>query len=325
MTDFSSPPIVMDSDGLHIASEEVSKKLERKNISPSLISGLEQCPAKWLGDSFVVRDLIEEEPDNAARRGTLFHKVMEDFFAEEPAARTQSRIKEIVDEVFALEEFADLAEIPDVVAWLRSAINGYYTMKAQPERVSVASIPNDKGELIPGLEVFVKGKIGEAKRETLGFIDRVVNDPRSSAPKGAVIVEDWKSGAKVKRWNPKTKGDEGRGEARQQVIYKELLEQRGLTVTGARLLYPVAQEIVDIDLSDKKFLAQCVSDVEEADAKLDVFTERNTFEYKPSFLCAWCPLAKICPQAEIKPYAKMREAYSKQPGAEVLLEGFELR
>lgn len=672
MTDFSGPRVSMDSEGLHVVSEEVAEKLARKNISPSLVSSLEQCPAKWLGESFVVRELVEEEPDNAARRGTLFHKVMEVFFALPPEERTKTKIKDIVEEVFAEDEFKDLSELPEVVTWLRDAINGYYSMKAQPEKVQVATIPDEKGEQVSGLEVFVKGKIGDTKRETLGFIDRLVKDTRPGVPEGSVVVEDWKglaldtliptpngfttmekikvgdyalsslgaptkvmkksqvhnrpcyeislssketvvcdnehlwavvyrmkssskfveetltadelyelfndsdlvkihisnpealnlpevdlpidpyilgawlgdghnrggyiscggsdrdamekilsglwptvkwhqdsrnsngdfsfpaqkgknlsallkdegllynkhipekylfasheqrlallqglmdtdgtwsksrnravfgginkqlvadvrqlvasfgvnaswneiyktlpwkdnetygpiytmefatfsfnpfrlprkrmlaetyddtlktkrqsslryieavtpipsvptqcigvdsedslyqfgklftlthnTGAKVKRWNPKTKGDEGRGEARQQVIYKELLQQRGINVTGARLIFPVAREVVNINLNDEKFLNQCVTDIEEADAKLDIFIERNTFEYKPSFLCSWCSLAKICPAAQIKPYKKMQDAYAKQPGPEVLLGdgGFEL-
>lgn len=321
MTDFSEPLARIDTEGVHVISPILSEKLAKKNISPSLISGLEKCPAQWFSDSFVIRDLIEELPDNPARRGNLFHKVMEIFFADPPAARTHARIKEVVEEVLASEEFADMAEMPEVVQWLKDAINGYYSMGARPEKVQVATITDDAGEEKVGLEVFVKGKIGESKRDTLGFIDRLVKDPRDEE---AVIIEDWKSGAKTKRWNPKTKSDEGLGEARQQVIYSMLLEQEGQKVSGARLIYPIPRELVTVDLKDADFLARVKNDVEEADAKLDIFLERNTFEFKPNFLCAWCPLSKLCPVATIKPYAKMQEAYAKQPEPEVLLKGFDL-
>ena len=321
MTDFSEPLASIDKDGVHVVSENVSAKLAKKNISPSLISGLEKCPASWFSDSFVLRDLIEEIPDNPARRGNLFHKVMEIFFAEPPEARTHQRIKAVVDEVLTSDEFSDMAEMPEVVEWLKSAINGYYSMGAKPEKVNVAKLVDEKGGEKVGLEVFVKGQIGSAKRDVLGFIDRLVVDPRDE---NAVIIEDWKSGGKAKRWNPKTKSDEGLGEARQQVIYAKLLEQQGKKVTGARLIFPLPQELVTIDLKDENFSKRVVTDVEEADAKLDIFIERNTFEFKPSFLCAWCPLSKLCPAATIKPYAKMQEAYAKQPEPEVLLRGFDL-
>lgn len=316
MTDFSEPLARIDSEGIHVVADSVSKKLAKKNISPSLITGLEKCPASWFSDSFVLRDLIQEQPDNPARRGNLYHKVMEIFFAEDPGNRTHTRIKEIVDEALASDEFKDMAEMPEVIAWLRGAINGYYSMGAKPDRVKVAKLTDDEGKESIGLEVFVKGKIGDSKRDTLGFIDRLVQDPRED---GAVIIEDWKTGAKVKRWNPNTKSTDGLGEARQQFIYAKLLAQQGVKVTGARLIYPVPQEIVKVDLQDEAFSKRVENDVEEADAKLDIFIERNTFEYKPSVLCAWCPMAKICSEALIKPFPKMREAYANQPEPEDLL------
>jgi RecB family exonuclease len=323
MTDFTEPVIRVDVEGLHVISEELAAKLAKKNLSPSMITSLAQCPAKWLGESLVVRDLIEEEPDNAARRGTMFHKVMEIFFACAPEERTVPKIKEVVAEVLASDDYKDLADIPEAVKWLRDAVNGYYTMGAKPEKVSIASIKDGKtGADKIGLEVFVKGRIGDTKREILGFIDRLVEDPREE---GAVVVEDWKTGAKSKRWNPASKGDDGRAEARQQVIYAKLLEAQGVKVTGARLIFPMVPDIVNVDLNDEEFAESVVADVEEADAKLDVFIELNTFEYNPSFLCAWCSLAKICPSAQIKPYAKMREAYAKQPSIDVLAKGFDFQ
>lgn len=314
---------MLDAEGVHVASPEVAAKLEKKNLSASLISGLEKCPASWFADSFVIRDIIEQPPDNPARRGNLFHKVMEDFFAFPPEERSNEKMRSIVEETLASDDFKDLAEIPEVVQWLRDAVNGYYRMGGKPDKVKVASVKDEKtGVDKIGLEIFVKGRIGESKREILGFVDRLVEHPKRPE---AVIIEDWKSGAKPKRWNPKTKSDEGKAEARQQIIYTKLLEAQGVEVAGARLLYPVAQEIVDVNTKDKKFREMVVEDVEAADEKLDLFIERNTFEYNPSFLCAWCPLAQICPQAMIKPYEKMRVAYASQPSPEELLKGFEVQ
>lgn len=322
MSKVYEPGVTVDVEGLHVTSPDIAEKLEKKNISPSLVSSLNQCPAKWLGESFVIRDIIEEEPDNPARRGNLYHKVMEDFFALPGEERTKSKIKEIFDATLASPAFNDLASNSDAVQWLKDAINGYYSMGAKPEKVEVASIKDDKGNDTLGLEVFVKGKIGQAKRDVLGFIDALHVNPKVE---DSVIVTDWKTGAKVKRYNSKTKGDEGVAEARQQVLYSMLLEQKNVNVSGARLIYPVAQEVVNVDLSDTAFKNRIIEDVENADAQLDVFIENNTFEYRPSFLCAWCPLAKICTKAQIKPYAKMQEAYSKQPDIEILNKGFILQ
>lgn len=324
MDELDEKLVIMDKDGLHVKSEKVAAKLEKKNISASMVTGLNQCAAKWLADSFVIPELVEEEPDNAARRGSLFHKVMEDFFDLEPEARTQAQVKEIVTQTFESEEFADLAQIEDVHVWLRQAINNYYSMGANPQKVQVAEIIMKEGEdPKKGLELFVKGRIGNAKREVLGFIDRLVVDAKKND--GSVIVEDYKSGAKAHKWKSHTKSDEGLAEQRQQLIYRILLENQGVKVSGARLIYPVAKEIVNVDFNDQELFDRVVKDVEETDKALDAMIENNTFEYTPSYLCAWCKISTLCGAATIKPYAKMQEAFAQQPQPEVLLKGIELR
>lgn len=324
MDELDEKLVVMDEFGLHVKSEKVAEKLANKKISASMITGLNQCAAKWLADSFVIRELVEEEPDNAARRGSLFHKVMEDFFALEPEERTQAQIKEIVSQTFENDEFKNLAHIEDVHVWLRQAINNYYSMGSDPQKVQIAEIVMDESKgPKKGLEVFVKGKIGESKREVLGFIDRLSIDLRKDD--GSVIIEDYKSGAKVKKWKSHTKSDDGLAEQRQQLIYKILLENQGIKVSGARLIYPVAKEVVNVDLKDMDLLNRIIKDVEDTDKALDAMIEDNTFEYTPSFLCAWCPISTLCRAATIKPYPKMQEAFAKQPQPEVLLKGIELR
>lgn len=318
--------IVMDEEGLHISSREIAEKLEKKNLSASMVTALTGetgCAARWLAQTFVVNELIEEEPDNAARRGSLFHKVMEDLFALEPEQRTQAAVKELTTQTLNSSDFIDLSQNKDVIDWLKNAINGYYNMGSDPMKVKVAEIVMEEGkDPKKGLEIFVKGQIGNTKREILGFIDRLVF---SSKDDGSLIIEDWKSGTKSKHWKSHTKSEEGWAEQRQQLIYAMLLRQKGFTVVGARLLYPVAQDIVKVNVHNETMQEKVIQDIEETDKKLDVMIENNTFEYKPSFLCAWCPISKICPSAIIKPYAKMQESFANQPEPEVLLKGIELR
>lgn len=614
MNIFDEPVISIDRKGLHIVSSDIYEKLEKKNLSASLITGVSGCPARWLAESFVMRDLIQDEPDNAARRGVVYHLIMELFFQETPNNRTKKKLNEITNHVLTLDEFSDLAQIPDFLQWLKQSIRNYYDMGAKPELVEVAQIKNEKGELKTGLEIFVKGNIGDTKRDILGFIDRLIVDKRSKDY--AVFIEDWKglaldtplptldgwttmkdvqvndfvlgtkgyavkviakseihnrpcykitfcdtseiicdnvhlwniqldsnnngsnknitvnsdelyeywingsrsyiqienpeplifeekelpinpynfgiwlgddnsnggittdmnnllyhkripieflrasydqrlellrglmdiggywhpekelalfytnhkelandfaelivtlsltptinqgekdfkqfydvgfspvifnpfklakkadlineyftanlynnhketyrivknieiinsvptqcikvdadnslylcgplmtpthnTGGKVKKWKHHTKGDEGLAEARQQVIYKMLLEQQDIKVTGARLIFPVAKEIVNVDVNNENFNNRVINDVKLADEKLDAMTEENTFEYVPSFLYAWCPLAKICSAATIKPYKKMQDAFKDQPSPELLTQAFEV-
>lgn len=316
----SSIKVSLDHQGLHIVSDDVFEKLERKNISPSLITSLEKCSAKWFAEAFVLPDIVPVPIDNAGRRGSLFHKIMEDFFALPAEDRTKKKLQNITNYVLSSDEFKDLGKIADAQVWLKTAIRNYYDMGAKPENVVVADVVDDKGAKKPGLEIFVKGNIGGTKRDVLGYIDRLVVDTRRD--NGAVFIEDWKTG-KVHRWNPNTKSDEGLGEARQQIIYKMLLEQQGLKVSGARLIFPLYKEIINVDIKDERFANRVVDDIVNADKQLDIMTDNNTFEFNPSYLCAWCPLSKICPVANIKPYNRMKEAFETQPEPEILAKGID--
>lgn len=331
--------ITVEKDGLHIVSEKVAESLENKKLSASLISGIEKCPASWVADAFAMREITIEEPDNAARRGSLYHKIMEDFFTLEPEDRTKENLSLITNNVLESDEFKDMQKFPEAMKWLKKAIQNYYAMGAKPQLVKIASIKDKNGVERKGLEVFVEGKVGNTKRNILGFIDRLVVDTRGLGD--SVVIEDWKTGGKAKIWNPKTKSTDGLSEARQQIIYSILLKDYGLKVSGARLIFPMAIDpkwkagsdstpaylptVVPVDLNDEDLKKKVIDSVEEADNKLQHMEEQNTFEYQPQVFCAWCSLAKICPQASIKPYAKMQEAYSSQPEPEDLLKVFDVR
>ena len=318
--------ISLDSVGAHVVSPDVAEKLEKKKLSASLITGLDSCAVRWLADSFVIRDLIPEEPDNAARRGSLFHKIMEDFFKFPAHERSTSLLKDTIRNVLKSEEFENMARNPDVVAWLKDAVNGYYSMGGKPKNVEIAELQREgQDEPQLGLEIFVKGKIGNTDRDILGFVDRLIVDPRKDD--GSVIIEDWKSGLKAKKWKSHTKSNEGLAEQRQQLIYKMLLEKEGVKVSGARLLYPVAREIVNVDLKDEKLADLVVKNVEDADRSLTIMSDNNTFEYGPSFLCHWCPLVKVCSAAPRlnTTSEKMVKAVESQPEPDVLLQAIELK
>lgn len=314
--------ITLDSTGAHINSQDVADALAKKNLSASLITGIEGCPARWLADTFVIRDIIEQDKDNPATRGSLFHRVMEHFFAIEPELREPNLIKDLVKKTMLEDDFTHFATNKEATQWLREAINGYYNMGGDPKTVKIADIDTPKGSR-PGLELFVKGKIGDTERQVLGFIDRVIVDPRDEKK---IIVEDWKSGAKAKHWKGNLEnGEDGRvpegiPEQRQQMIYTMLLEQQGLDVSMARLLYPVAREVVKVRTENDDLRKRVVDDVENADKALTHMTEQNTFDCKPSFLCSWCPLAKLCPVADLKrnPRGKLKAAIDSQPRPEDL-------
>lgn len=325
------PLVQITKDGLRVISDATSAKLAKKKLSASTVTGLQGCPASWLANSFVFPEILaDDQPDNPARRGSLFHQIMENFFSLEPTERTHAAMKQEVKNVFDSDEYKDLADSREVVMWVRGAVNGYYNMHADtsPEDVIIAEVKTDHG-IKKGLEIFVIGQIGNAKRQTLGFIDRLQETEREEGSEFStgVMVEDWKSGGKVKKYNPKTKAKnpEGLNEQRQQFIYSILLEQeKGIKVTGARLIYPVAREVIEVDLTDENLRARVIKDVEDADKQLDNHIERNLFEYSPSILCSWCPLFKACPAAKsFNHVEKARLAAESQPSVEELAKGFE--
>lgn len=320
---FEKPHAVITSDGLQMDSDLVREKLKNKSLSPSAITGLQSCPARWFAETFITRDLIPEQPDNAARRGSLFHKVMEELFELPQEERTRESLEELKLSVLAGEEFGDMAQHPEVIEWLDGAIQSYYDMGGKPQSVEVAMVKDSDGVEKVGLEVFVKGHLANADREILGYVDRVILDPVRRD--GSVVIEDWKTGAKVKRWNHDTKGKEGLPEARQQTIYAMLLRDNGMNVSRARLLYPVARALVPVDIDNKKFNNQVLKDIRSADTDMTVMGVKNNFPYKPSVLCAWCPMAVVCPAAEIIQRQKMLDAYAQQPRWSVLKKGFDVR
>lgn len=314
------PGIKLDKNGASVMSSNVAQDIERKNLSPSLVTAMEGCGVRWLAGTFIVDKLVEEQPDSPATRGSIFHKVMEEFFSYPEEERTQQKIKEVVDEVLKDKNFSK-SVTEESIKWLRTAINNYYSMGAKPQKVNVAEVPFGRdGEEVKGLELFVKGKIRDTKRDILGFIDQLVVDYHNS---DFFIVQDWKTG-KAKHWNPKTKSDEGFAEQRQQIIYTKLLQDKGLSISGARLIYPVAKHIENVDINDEDMKNRVFDSVQEADSKLSNMIDNNIFEYSPNFLCAWCPLAKMCPVADIKPYQKMQDALASQPDPESLLPGIEI-
>lgn len=321
LTDTNEKLLSLDDSGVHVISSEISEKLEKKKISPSMITALEGCAAGWVVNSFVLDQIVPQQPDNPAIRGNVFHKVMENFFYYPQEERTTSLIKKIVKEVLLMEEYSAVKESEDGIAWLKAAINGYYNMGGNPKSVKIAEIPN-RGKLEPGLEYFVIGKFPGAERKVLGLIDQLIVDP--TRDDGSVVIQDWKSGASAKQWKPTTKSDMGLAEQRQQFIYAEILKSMGIKVSGARLIYPVAQEIVNVDLSSEVLRDRVYKDIEETDKKLTHYIETNTFEFKQNnFLCAWCPLAKGHRHASFGSNAKALAAYNSQPGIEDLAKVIE--
>ncbi len=100
--------------------------------------------------NLVFPEAIEEPADNAKRRGSLFHKVMEDFitFAPERSQRASSCARVGVLES---DEFKDFQENDDALRWLDEAVRGYLNVDRDPRRVNIAEWTTVEAHC-PGLE-----------------------------------------------------------------------------------------------------------------------------------------------------------------------------
>lgn len=335
------PLMSMDETGVHLLDDRLMNKLERKKLSPSLINALvDKCHASWLAQSFVLPEYIEEPEDNPRTRGQVFHSVMERFFGYDPVERTKSGIRRAVQETLEEDNYA-FAREGEPYEWLTRTVNGYWKLvktnaeiENAPHEVVLAEVELE-GRKRSGLELFVTAHLGDAERDTLGFIDRLV-----MAEDGSVIVQDWKTGAKIKRYTggPKSQGVD---EKRQQFIYGLLLRELGFEVHTVQLIFPAAFSqpprgsneepvhepgVLTFNLdSEPRFIKRVLEDVETADSMLSDIITSNTATYKPGILCAWCPLAKLCPAKQVNiDNAKVMKSYMSQPDADDLLRGIEL-
>ena len=85
-------------------------------------------------------------------------------------------------------------------------------------------------------------------------------------------------------------------------------QQNGLGVERAELLYPAVESATNVASVPPLVTSDDVSPVAAefdswvrnaygvADKALDELSESGEFTYSPSFLCSWCPLAKMCPK-----------------------------
>lgn len=312
----------VSNTGLHPQGATIPKELENKHLSASLVSALadsNSCHARWLFDQFTPERIKELQPvDNPINRGNWFHKLMEEFFKLPAEERTQDAFKNMAVKVSKESKiFTQLSRIPQAKKWLTDCMRGYYHLGGKPEQIKIARLESNqwgKKKMKDGLEFFVKGQIGKAKRETLGLVDQI-----SIRDKGLQVL-DWKTGGSAFEYKIGQKGDKGWKEARQQILYTQILRQEGHKVAAAGLIYPIASKQIKVPINDEELNARAVEDVERADGILDTLLQTNEFAFSPSYLCSWCPLVNICPQAMRGKSEKMVDARSKQPSEELLSE-----
>lgn len=306
----------LTKEGLKVEDPVLLEKFRDKMLSASLITGILQCPAQYASNS-ILPIFLEKNLDNAMTWGSMFHRVMELLFAQEKDSRGIEVAKELVADVLAEEDFTHFTVNTEALMWLDNAIDNYFAMGAKPESVSIADYKG-KG----GIEIRVMGNIEGCERQFHGFIDRL-----SYGKDGGFVIDDWKTGANTKRYNPKDKYEKGWPEARQQILYAYIInnesESENDEAKKARLVFPVTKDVVIIDLKNESYQRKAIDDTVRAEKAYNKAVDENSFEYKQSFLCHWCPLVKACPGAmkPVRRVQKAADAYDSQPDIEDLAIG----
>lgn len=277
---------IVENGNIKILSKEYQNEINKMRLSPSFINSWLSSPGDWAMEKFIVPEIQTEEPIYFAR-GTWYHKIMEEYYKLMPIERTFDNLKKTTIKVTKEDpQFEKLLENKDNREWINNAVKSFWKTWGE-------EFKNDKiakiylmGQQREGLELFVNGKIGNSERQSLGFIDRLVESH------GGLKVQDWKTGKHISEYDPNRpiSAYNSFDYNRQQLMYTILLEQQDLKVKSASLIFPCSnppREVI-IDINSQKDREQVIKDVEQVDKELtECINNEYTFPFKSGRWNKW--------------------------------------
>lgn len=275
-------------NGIEILDSELYEKVKNGKLSASMANSLLACPADWLLDKYILSQ-IEHDEQPALERGTMFHSVMESFFKIPANYRSPEYLGAIVPEVMKKDHphlFAD----EESKQWIKSAILNYLSMGFDFKNEIIPNVKWKHKEQY-GLELFVDGDLnGQTNRKIVGFVDKIVEKEVNGEK--VLGIEDWKTGRSVHSFDPNKpiSASNSFDYWRQQTLYAMLMEEQGFKIDSAKLIFPVAKKVVDIDFKREDIRQQVVNDMVKVDQRLDLCLEKNFFPFTPAQWCTWCHL-----------------------------------
>lgn len=278
--------IKVTDKGVSIIDDELMESLKKKNLSPSMVSSFFNCPADWLIDSFVLREIEHEEAPHF-ERGHIFHETMEKFLALPPESRTNKQLSMCATETIK-KNYAHVLTNTETLAWVKNALQGYLKLDLNPMDDKVSMIVKNKEKnpdlIEQGIELFVMGKLGNVKRNIVGYVDLVLDGENGH------VIRDWKTGKKIHPFDPAKPISDSNdfGYWRQQLTYTMLMEKMGFKVEDAELIFPIAGGVVKIDVNNQSLRERVIKDYEMTEELLDKCIEDNLFPFKGHHFCTWC-------------------------------------
>lgn len=283
----NEPKVKVDQGSVTVLDSKIKSQILGKKLSPSLINSILSSPGDWLMNTYIMPLCIEDYIPHL-ERGKWFHTTMEKFYLLPPEKRTESYLKEVANTV-SVNDYKYLLKDKDNLEWYRLAVNQYmkYWLPTAKDEKIARLIVSNRSKI--GLEVFVEDHIGQTKRVTLGFIDKVVETDKG------LVVFDYKMGAHIHDFNPDKKVGESNpfDYWRQQTIYTILLERLGYKVASAHLIFPCAEEpqVIDVDCHRADVREMVIEDCVKADTILSECIQNNfTFPFCKGKFNGWASM-----------------------------------
>ncbi len=248
------------------------------SLSPSRASDFTSCPLLY---RFRTIDQLPEPPSEAAARGTVVHKVLEDLFdlpaPERTPRQARSMVEQAWEDVRSLDPalatlFTSEAEGTEE-GWLescRQVLRRYFDLE-DPRRLEPAE-----------REHYVEALL-DSKLLLRGFIDRV-----DVAADGRIRVVDYKSG--------RVPSEAYEAKALFQLKFYALViwRTRGVVPAMLQLIYLGSGDILRY-VPDEADLLATERKAEAIWRAIRTAQETGEWQPNPGRLCGWCAHKSLCP------------------------------
>ena len=263
-------------------AESLSTQVDGVNVlgslSPSRASDFTSCPLLY---RFRTIDQLPEPPSEAAARGTVVHKVLEDLFDLPAPERTPRQAKSMVEQAWE-----DVRSLDPALAtlftsetegaeedWLescRQVLRRYFDLE-DPRRLEPAE-----------REHYVEALL-DSKLLLRGFIDRV-----DVAADGRIRVVDYKSG--------RVPSEAYEAKALFQLKFYALViwRTRGVVPAMLQLIYLGSGDILRY-VPDEADLLATERKAEAIWRAIRTAQETGEWQPNPGRLCGWCAHKSLCP------------------------------